>query len=114
MKLAGDRPELRLTGEYFYYKSMWAQQEVLVSTLKVFEHTGAPWAARYFTLAQDVADNKFSLRRFGYPTYSLGEDRQFSFKPEYHGVRQDNYHPLRRLMMNLLALERLIARNEAA
>ena len=114
MQLPGNRPELRLTGEYFYYKSMWAQQEVLVSTLKVFEHTGAEWAARYFTLAQAVADNKYSLRRFGHPTYSLGEDRRISFKPGYRGARQDNYHPLRRLMMNLLALERMLAREESA
>ena len=114
MQLPGNRPELRLKGEYFYYKSMWAQQEVLVSTLKVFEHTGAAWAARYFRLAQDVADNKYSLRRFGYPTYSLGEDRRFSFKRGYRSARQDNYHPLRRLMMNLLALERMLAREETA
>jgi len=109
MQLAGDRPEIRITGEKFYYKSMWANQEVLVSTLKIYEHTGAEWAARYFNLAQKVQDEKFSLRRFGLPTYSLGEDRQFSFKPEYHTTRQDNYHPLRRLMMNLLALERLLS-----
>ena len=107
MQLPGDRPELRITGEKFYYKSMWANQEVLISTLKIYEHTGAEWAARYFNLAQKVQDEKFSLRRFGLPTYSLREDRRFSFKPEYHTNRQDNYHPLRRLMMNLLALERL-------
>jgi hypothetical protein len=109
MQLPGNRPELRIQGEKFYYKSMWANQEVLVSTLKIYEHTGAEWASHYFNLAQNVQDEKFSLRRFGLPTYSLGEDRQFSFKPEYHTNRQDNYHPLRRLMMNLLALERLIA-----
>ena len=114
MKLPSNRPELRLQGEYFYYKSMWAQQEVLVSTLKVFEHTGAEWAARYFRLAQEVADNKFSLRRFGYPTYSLGEDRHFSFKPGYHSPRQDNYHPLRRLMLNILALERILSNKTKA
>ncbi|MDE0436408.1 MAG: AGE family epimerase/isomerase [Bryobacterales bacterium] len=107
MKLAGNRPELRIKGEKFYYKSMWANQEVLVSTLKIYEHSGAEWAAHYFNLAQKVQDEKFSLRRFGYPSYSLGEDRRFSFKPSYHGARQDHYHPLRRLMMNLLALERL-------
>ena len=114
IQLADDRPELRLTGEYFYYKSMWAQQEVLVSTLKVYEHTGAPWAARYFTLAQDIADNKYSLRRFGHPGYSLGEDRLFSIKRSHRGARQDNYHPLRRLMMNLLALERMLVRENVA
>lgn len=108
MKLPGNRPELRITGEKFYYKSMWANQEVLVSTLKIYEHTGAEWAARYFNLAQKVQDEKFSLRRFGLPGYSLGEDRQFTFKPEYHTTRQDNYHPLRRLMMNLRTLERLL------
>ena len=108
MKLPGDRPELRIKGEKFYYKSMWANQEVLVSTLKIYEHTGAEWAARYFNLAQKVQDEKFSLRRFGLPTHSLGEDRQFTFKPEYHTTRQDNYHPLRRLMMNLRALEEML------
>ncbi|MBK9170498.1 MAG: AGE family epimerase/isomerase [Bryobacterales bacterium] len=102
--LAGNRT-LRMRGERFYFKSLWANQEVLVATLKVFLRTGAEWAWRYFLAAQKVQDEKFSLRRFGLPTYSGGEDRRFTFRPGAHTARQDNYHPLRRLMMNLRALE---------
>ena len=93
-------------GEYNYMKSLWALNEALIGTLLIYERTGAEWAARYFSLAQEMIDRKFSLKERGYPGYILFGDRQVTFHP--HGDRQDNYHPPRQLMLSLLALERML------
>src|SRR5581483_9910143 len=97
--------EFRQTGEYHYMKSFWSINEVQVATLKVFERTGAAWAARYFGLAQQAAEQRFSLKGRNFPLYLLFTDRRFSFQPNIN--RQDNYHFPRQLLFNLQALERL-------
>jgi N-acylglucosamine 2-epimerase len=99
--------ELHFTGEYEYMKPLWAQNEVLVATLYVFELTRAEWAARYFQMAYDIIDRKFSQRERGYPAgYILFADRQVA--PQPHVGRQDNYHPIRQLILNLMTLDRMI------
>jgi hypothetical protein len=88
-------------------KSLWAQNEVLVATLNVFERTRAGWAARFFELALDVISEKFSQKNRGYPAgYVLFADRRIT--PQSHVGRQDNYHPLRQLMLNTLTLDKMM------
>jgi hypothetical protein len=88
-------------------KSLWAQNEVLVATLKVLERTGEEWAAHYFDLAFEVINRKFSQQARGYPAgYVLFADRRITAPP--HVARQDNYHPLRQLMLNLLTLDKML------
>ena len=48
----GTNFDFRFVGEYNYMKTLWGMNEVLVATLRVFERTGAEWAARYFGMAQ--------------------------------------------------------------
>jgi hypothetical protein len=98
--------EFRFVGEYNYMKTLWGLCEVLIATLNVFERTGAEWAARYFGMAYRVVAEKFVLKKRGYPGYVLFADRQFTFRP--HAARQDNYHPPRQMMLNLLTLDRMI------
>ena len=102
----GTSLEFRGVGEYFYLKPLWALNEVLVATLAVFERTGAAWAAEWFSRAQDLIDEKYSRwkreRRYGHLLFA---DRRLTWQPQVS--RQDNYHPPRQLMLNLLALERL-------
>lgn len=107
-----DRPvgtalEFRERGEYNYTKSFWSVNEVQIAALHVWEHAREDWAARYFNLAQEVADGKFSLRTRGFPLYLLFSDRQIGFQPRTG--RQDNYHHPRSLALNILALERIAA-----
>lgn len=104
----GTALEFRGCGEYDYTKAFWCLNEVQIATLHVWERTGEEWAARYFNLAQEVADEKFSLRGHGFPLYMLFSDRQIRFQPATN--RQDNYHLPRSLAMNLLVLDRLAAR----
>ncbi len=102
--------EFRFRGEYHYMKTLWSLNEIMVACLKIFERTGAEWAERFFGMAQDVIDAKFSRKRFGQPGYMLFADRRMVQQP--HVSRQDNYHPPRQLMLNLMTLERM-ARNPA-
>ncbi len=96
----------RGAGEFFYVKPLWALNEILVAALNIVERTGAEWAARYFELAQQVIDEKYSMKRYGQPGYMLFADRRMTRVP--HSGRQDNYHPLRQLMLNILTLDRMI------
>jgi mannose/cellobiose epimerase-like protein (N-acyl-D-glucosamine 2-epimerase family) len=102
----GTKLVLRYTGEYFYLKPLWALHEILVATLNIVEQTGADWAAHYFSLAQQLIDEKFSMKKRGLPGYMLFADRRMTAVP--HTARQDNYHPPRQLMLSLLTLDRMI------
>ena len=104
--------EFRFTGEYHHMKALWALHEALIATLMVFERTRAEWAGRYFGMAQQVIDEKFSQRRRGLPGYMLFGGRQMT--PQEHVARQDNYHPPRQLMLCLLLLDRMTERSGAA
>ena len=106
-RLGDQTIDLKISGEYNYVKSFWALNETLVATLHVYDRLGCDWAARYFSLAQDTADHTFRRDAPGQATYVLATDRKREFVPR--STRQDNYHPLRRLMRNLLVLERLAA-----
>jgi hypothetical protein len=98
--------EFRFRGEYHYMKTLWSLNEILVACLKVFERTGSEWAARFYGMAQEVIDNKFSRKKHGQPGYMLFADRRMI--QQSHVSRQDNYHPLRQLMLNLIAIDRML------
>jgi mannose/cellobiose epimerase-like protein (N-acyl-D-glucosamine 2-epimerase family) len=104
----GTNLEFRFIGEFHYMKALWALNEVLVATLYILEQTGDDWAARFFELAHNCIEDRFSMRRRGLPGYGLFGGRRMEF-PE-HTARQDNYHPPRQLMLNLLTLDRMIKR----
>ena len=89
-------------------KVLWAQEEVLIGSLLACEHTGAPWAAELFSKMNAYVRAKYPLRPHGYSLWIASADRQVTFEP--HATRVENYHHPRHLMLNLLALDRLIAR----
>jgi len=61
-------------------------------------------------MAHQVVNEKFWQKDRGYPGgYMLFADRRMTLQP--HVGRQDNYHPLRQLMLNILTLDRMIARD---
>ena len=105
----GTHLQLHFTGEYEYLKCLWCQNELLVATLNVLERTGEAWAAEYFGMAYRLIQEKFWQKSRGYPAgYMLFADRRMSLQP--HVGRQDNYHPVRQLMLNIQTLDRMIAR----
>lgn len=89
-------------------KTLWAQEEVLIGSLMVVEHTGAAWAQQTFREMYDYVQDKFPLKQYGFPLWILYADRKVTF--ERHSNRVGNYHHPRHLMLNLLALDRIIDR----
>jgi N-acylglucosamine 2-epimerase len=108
----GTHLQFHFAGEYEYLKCLWCQNEVLVATLNVFERTGAEWAAEYFGMAYRIINEKFWQKERGYPAgYMLFADRRMTFQP--HVGRQDNYHPIRQLILNVMTLDRMIQQETA-
>lgn len=94
-------------GEYFYQlKSMWALNEALIATLNVFERRGDRWAGDFFDMMYSLVEQKYSQRKRGLQGYMLFGDRRMNFQE--HVSRQDNYHPPRQMMLNLLTIERML------
>jgi N-acylglucosamine 2-epimerase len=92
-------------------KVLWAQEEVLIGSLMVVEHTGAEWARELFHRAFDYVQKTFPLKKQGSPLWMYAGNRrvefeEFSTRPR----RVENYHHPRHLMLNLLSLERMIKR----
>ncbi len=108
----GTHLEFHFSGEYEYLKCLWCQNEALVATLKVFERTGADWAAEYFGMAYRISNQKFWQKDRGHPAAAmLFADRRMTFQP--HVGRQDNYHPVRQLILNIMTLNRMLQRGVA-
>jgi mannose/cellobiose epimerase-like protein (N-acyl-D-glucosamine 2-epimerase family) len=91
---------------YSYRKHYWAINEALVAALAAWDHTRAAWAREHFERTLRVADEVFSLARLGLGSHMLVSDRRMRWQPRSR--RQDNYHPLRRLMLVLEILDRLL------
>jgi N-acylglucosamine 2-epimerase len=109
----GTTLEFHLVGEYEYLKCLWCQNEAMIATLNVFERTRADWAAEYFGMAYGIIKEKFWQKKRGYPAGSmLFADRRMTFQP--HSGRQDNYHPIRQLISNIMTLDRMIQHEAGA
>ncbi|MEA3476809.1 MAG: AGE family epimerase/isomerase [Bacteroidota bacterium] len=89
-------------------KVLWAQEEVLIGSLLIIEHTGAQWAKDMFTKMYDYVIDKYPLKQYGYPIWILTADRKVTF--EEHTTRVGNFHHPRHLMLNILSLERMLKR----
>ena len=87
-------------------KPLWTQEEVLVGTLMLLEHTDLDWPEMWFARTYSFVKEKYSLKQYGYPLYLLSGDRKITFQP--HARRKGNYHRPRHLVANLLTLERMI------
>ncbi len=90
-------------------KAMWPHEEILVGTMMLIEHTGAQWAQDLFSKTFAYVTDKFHLKQYGYSMFSRGGDRKGVFDI-HHYSNVDVFHNPRHLMMNLLALERIIER----
>ena len=87
-------------------KVLWLQEEVLIGSLFIAEHTGDSWAQECFKETLDYVQHKFDVS--GNLFWSSSGDRQLK---EYAKNRAEHYHHPRHLMLNLLALNRMLKRN---
>jgi len=89
-------------------KVLWAQEEVLIGSLLASEHTGWKWAKDWFIKMYNYVHAKWPLTKHGYSLWDNGTDRKVTYLEHYNRV--ENYHHPRHLMLNLLALDRMIGR----
>ena len=91
-------------------KVLWAQEEVLIGSLLVYEQTGAPWAYELFARALAYVEATFPLAAHGSPLWMYAGDRQVAYDEFLTRPRRcEHYHHPRHLMLNLQMLDRLIA-----
>ncbi len=89
-------------------KVLWLQEEVLIGSLFLIEHTGASWAREMFDRMNSYVREKFTLQQYGFPLWMHAADRKATF--ERHSNRVENFHHPRHLMLNLLSIRRMIDR----
>lgn len=99
---------MHVHGSYTFDKVLWAQEEVLIGAMILIEHTDHDWPNRWFGKMYRHVQETYALHDRGLPHYQNSGDRKMTFTP--HVGRKENYHHPRHLMLNLLALERLIGR----
>jgi len=91
-------------------KTMWAHCEILIGCMMMLEHTGHPWAPAWYDRVR-----AFTLRTMPVPGHGvwrqavdrLGNDVQ---RIGFSKTRRCNFHQPRYLMLNLLSLDRMLAR----
>jgi mannose/cellobiose epimerase-like protein (N-acyl-D-glucosamine 2-epimerase family) len=87
-------------------KILFPQQEFLVGALMLVEHRADKWAASAFTELNSWAHEKYPLKKYGSPIWQITGNRQVDFMPD--ATRVENYHHPRFLMLNLLAMDRML------
>jgi mannose/cellobiose epimerase-like protein (N-acyl-D-glucosamine 2-epimerase family) len=93
-------------------KVLWLQEEVLIGALHMIERSGDAWAREWFDRTYAYVREKFPLKQYGFPLWILGADRKVTFEPD--AARVGNFHHPRHLMINLLALDRMMAKGGSA
>ncbi|MCE5251251.1 AGE family epimerase/isomerase [bacterium] len=94
--------------EWSVFKAQYLHAEILIGALCIIEHTGAGWAKDLFGKTYTYVREKFPLKQYGFPLWIDYADRKVTF--ERHASRAENFHHPRHLMLNLLAIERMIGR----
>ncbi len=94
--------------EWVTAKAQWLQSEILIGTLFMIEHTGDEWAKEWFGRTYRHVREKYVLKQYGFPLWIDYADRKTTFVR--HASRAENFHHPRHLMLNLLAIERMVKR----
>jgi mannose/cellobiose epimerase-like protein (N-acyl-D-glucosamine 2-epimerase family) len=89
-------------------KPLWTQEEVLIGTLFLIEHTGAKWAQDWFARTYAFVQEKYPLRKHGFALYDDWPDRLVTFVQ--HHTRVEIFHHPRHLMQNLISLQNNLER----
>lgn len=101
----------KCAGPAYDYKVMWAHCEMLIATMMILEHTGEIWAQEWYERGRKYCLKTMANTPHGVwrqATDRFGKDKK---RPGISIYRKDNFHQIRYLMINLLAIERII-RNE--
>lgn len=86
-------------------KVLWAQEEVLIGTLLIWEHTKTAWAGEWFERVNNYVRERYPLTGHHSPVWMYAADRRANFASFAKlPKRIENYHHPRHLMLNLLRL----------
>ncbi len=92
-------------------KVLWAQEEVLIGSMFIYEHANDEWAREMFDKVYRYVREKYPLARHGSPLWIYASDRKVSLEAFLKmPKRVENFHHPRHLMLNLLSIERMIKR----
>lgn len=92
-------------------KVLWAQEEVLIGSLVVYECSGATWAKELFERTLAYVEATYPLADHKSPVWMYAGNRRMTFDDFLTRPRRiENYHHPRHLMLNLLAIDRLLRR----
>ena len=94
--------------EWETQKAQWLQAEILIGTMYMIEHTGDEWAKEWYGKTYRYVRDKYVLKQYGFPLWIDYADRKVTFERHYN--RAENFHHPRHLMLNLLAIERMMKR----
>lgn len=89
-------------------KALWAQEEILIGAMMMDEYLGDDWAKEWYGKMYAYVLDKFPLKQHGFPIWNLAADRKITFVEHYNRV--GNFHHPRHLMLNIIALDRMIER----
>jgi mannose/cellobiose epimerase-like protein (N-acyl-D-glucosamine 2-epimerase family) len=89
-------------------KVTWLQEEILIGTMFMIEHTGDEWAKEWFAKTWKYANEKITLKQYGFPLWMVGGDRKMTFVRK--ASRCEHFHHPRHLMQVIISLENLIKR----
>ena len=92
-------------------KAGWGQMEDLIGLLCIIEHTGAEWAKEWFDKLHTWTMAHFPLKPHGLPLWQDYTGRKAEFVKAERGRRAENLHHPRHLMLNMMAVERIMKRN---
>ena len=96
---------------YELNKILWAQEEVLIDTLYIYDRSSAVWAAELFGRMYRYVRERYPLTSHGSPIWMYATGRKATFE-EFAGLRKriENYHHPRHLIHNLRRIEAMISR----
>lgn len=94
-------------------KVLWAQDEVLITALQLFEHDRSAWSRALFGRMNSYVRDRWTLKAHGSPLWMYAAGRRADFA-SFAALpnRVENYHHPRHLMLNLLRLNRMAARQK--
>ena len=90
-------------------KVLWAQEEVLIGSMFIFERTEVEWARQMFEKMYRYVREKYLLKQQGSPLWIYASDRKVSLEAFLRmPKRVENFHHPRHLMLNFLSIERML------
>ena len=102
-----DTPEHR-RGPKYEMKTMRAHCEILIGCMTVIEHTGDEWARRWYDRVRAYTLRTMPAAEHGVWRQAIDRQGRDQKRPGISTKRKGNYHQPRVLMLNLLALNRMI------